>query len=76
WQQRQTEFADLQMQIDWIAPLLETLPQTDTADSDDDVPLDNWRQAHDECVSLLSQLLTLQVQTTLEQQRAADALAH
>ncbi|SUH17369.1 exonuclease subunit SbcC [Salmonella enterica subsp. enterica] len=54
WQQRHTEFADLQMQIDRLAPLLETLPQTDTADSDDDVPLDNWRQAHDECVSLQS----------------------
>ncbi|EKK1423327.1 exonuclease subunit SbcC [Salmonella enterica] len=76
WQQRQTEFADLQMQIDRLAPLLETLPQTDTADSDDDVPLDNWRQAHDECVSLQSQLQTLQEQTTQEQQRAAEAIAH
>ncbi|EJD1716527.1 exonuclease subunit SbcC, partial [Salmonella enterica] len=69
WQQRQTEFADLQTQIDRLAPLLETLPQTDTVDSDD-VPLDNWRQAHDECVSLQSQLQTLQ------QQRAAEAIAH
>ncbi|EOH0883985.1 exonuclease subunit SbcC [Salmonella enterica subsp. enterica serovar Dublin] len=76
WQQRQTEFADLQTQIDRLAPLLETLPQTDTADSDDDVPLDNWRQAHDECVSLQSQLQTLQEQTTQEQQRAAEAIAH
>lgn len=76
WQQRHTEFADLQMQIDRLAPLLETLPQTDTADSDDDVPLDNWRQAHDECVSLQSQLQTLQEQTTQEQQRAAEAIAH
>lgn len=76
WQQRQTEFADLQTQIDRLALLLETLPQTDTADSDDDVPLDNWRQAHDECVSLQSQLQTLQEQTTQEQQRAAEAIAH
>lgn len=76
WQQRQTEFADLQTQIDRLAPLLETLPQTDTADSDDDVPLDNWRQTHDECVSLQSQLQTLQEQTTQEQQRAAEAIAH
>ncbi len=76
WQQRQTEFADLQTQIDRLAPLLETLPQTDTTDSDDDVPLDNWRQAHDECVSLQSQLQTLQEQTTQEQQRAAEAIAH
>ncbi|EBR7912595.1 exonuclease subunit SbcC, partial [Salmonella enterica] len=75
WQQRQTEFADLQTQIDRLAPLLETLPQTDTVDSDD-VPLDNWRQAHDECVSLQSQLQTLQQQATQEQQRAAEAIAH
>lgn len=66
----------MQTQIDRLAPLLETLPQTDTADSDDDVPLDNWRQAHDECVSLQSQLQTLQEQTTQEQQRAAEAIAH
>lgn len=76
WQQRQTEFADLQTQIDKLAPLLETLPQTDAVDSDDDVPLDNWRQAHDECVSLQSQLQTLQQQATQEQQRAAEATAH
>lgn len=76
WQQRQTEFADLQTQIDKLAPLLETLPQMDTVDSDDDVPLDNWRQAHDECVSLQSQLQTLQQQATQEQQRAAEAIAH
>lgn len=76
WQQRQTEFADLQTQIDRLALLLETLPQTDTVDSDDDVPLDNWRQAHDECVSLQSQLQTLQQQATQEQQRAAEAIAH
>lgn len=75
WQQRQTEFADLQTQIDKLALLLETLPQTDTVDSDD-VPLDNWRQAHDECVSLQSQLQTLQQQATQEQQRAAEAIAH
>ncbi len=56
--------------------MLETLPQTDTVDSDDDVPLDNWRQAHDECVSLQSQLQTLQQQATQEQQRAAEAIAH
>ncbi|EAM7071887.1 exonuclease subunit SbcC [Salmonella enterica] len=76
WQQRQTELADLQTQIDRLAPLLETLPQMDTVDSDDDVPLDNWRQAHDECVSLQSQLQTLQQQATQEQQRAAEATAH
>ncbi|EGT8579267.1 exonuclease subunit SbcC [Salmonella enterica] len=76
WQQRQTEFADLQTRIDRLAPLLETLPQTDTVDPDDDVPLDNWRQAHDECVSLQSQLQTLQQQAIQEQQRAAEATAH
>ncbi|EJX7136013.1 exonuclease subunit SbcC, partial [Salmonella enterica] len=32
--------------------------------------------AHDECVSLQSQLQTLQEQTTQEQQRAAEAIAH
>lgn len=76
WQQRQTELADVQTQIDRLAPLLETLPQTETAIPDDDVPLDNWRQVHDECVSLQSQSQTLQQQATQEQQRAAEATAH
>ncbi|EHJ9827501.1 exonuclease subunit SbcC [Salmonella enterica] len=76
WQQRQTELADLQTQLDRLAPLLETLPQMGTVDVDDDVPLDNWRQAHDECVSLQSQLQTLQQQATQEQQRATEATVH
>lgn len=76
WQQRQAELADLQMQIDRLSPLLETLPQTDTITPDDDLPLDNWRQVHDECVSLQSQLHTLQQQASQEQQRALEATAH
>ncbi|HCC0887866.1 TPA: exonuclease subunit SbcC [Salmonella enterica] len=75
WQQRQTALTDLQTQIDQLAPLLETLPQTDAVDLDD-VPLDNWRQTHDECVSLQSQLHTLQQQAMQEQQRAAEAATH
>ena len=37
--------------------------------------LENWRQVHDECVSLRSQLQTLQQQEKQETQRAADAQA-
>lgn len=74
WQQRQTELTALQARIAQLTPLLETLPavSSDTED-DESVALENWRQVHDECVSLHSQLQTLQQQEKQETQRAADA---
>lgn len=76
WQQRQTELTALQARIAQLTPLLETLPaaSSDTED-DESVVLENWRQVHDECVSLHSQLQTLQQQEKQETQRAADAQA-
>ncbi len=76
WQQRQTELTALQARIAQLTPLLETLPAVDTdAEDDASVTLENWRQVHDECVSLHSQLQTLQQQEKQETQRAADAQA-
>ena len=76
WQQRQTELTALQACIAQLTPLLETLPAVDTdAEDDASVTLENWRQVHDECVSLHSQLQTLQQQEKQETQRAADAQA-
>lgn len=76
WQQRQTELTALQARIAQLTPLLETLPVADTdAEDDASVTLENWRQVHDECVSLHSQLQTLQQQEKQETQRAADAQA-
>ncbi len=72
-----TEFADLQTQIGQACPVAgnataKRIPRIPTTTR----RWDNWRQAHDECVSLQSQLQTLQEQTTQEQQRAAEAIAH
>ncbi|MFA9593153.1 exonuclease subunit SbcC [Citrobacter telavivensis] len=76
WQQRQTELTALQARIAQLTPLLETLPAAGTdAEDDESVTLENWRQVHDECVSLHSQLQTLQQQEQQETQRAADAQA-
>ncbi|EGT4254660.1 exonuclease subunit SbcC [Citrobacter amalonaticus] len=76
WQQRQTELTALQAQIAQLTPLLETLPAADIdVEDDESVSLENWRQVHDECLSLMSQLQTLQQQEQQETQRAADAQA-
>ncbi|HGW5507122.1 TPA: exonuclease subunit SbcC [Citrobacter koseri] len=77
WQQRQTELGELQTRIAQLTPLLETLPETDILpESDERVALDNWRQVHDDCVSLQSQWQTLQQQEAQEMQRIAQAQAH
>ncbi|WP_336221030.1 exonuclease subunit SbcC [Citrobacter amalonaticus] len=76
WQQQQTELTALQARIAQLAPLLETLPVTDAVPEDEmNVSLENWRQVHDECLSLHSQLQTLQQQEKQESRRAADAQA-
>ena len=55
-------------------PILETLPVTDDTEADAVIP-EKWRGIHDECVSLQSQLTTLQQQETLERERLQQSQA-
>ncbi|EHK3036035.1 exonuclease subunit SbcC [Escherichia fergusonii] len=74
WQKRQTELTTLQAKIAELAPLLETLPESDITTTGEEVTeWQNWRQIHDQCLSLQSQWQTLQQQLTQELQRAAEA---
>ncbi|POT58445.1 exonuclease subunit SbcC [Citrobacter amalonaticus] len=76
WQDRQAELAGLQTRIAQLAPLLETLPVANsTGESAGNTPLENWRQVHDECLSLQSQRQTLQQQGVQEKARAAEMQA-
>ncbi len=76
WQQRQNELAALQAQIAQLAPLLETLPETEAlSESTEDLSLENWRQVHDDCLSLQGQWQTLQQQEAQDVQRAAEIQA-
>lgn len=53
WQQRQSELSALQTQIAQLAPLLETLPETEALpENNEGLSLENWRQVHDDCLSL------------------------
>ncbi|MCH5358743.1 exonuclease subunit SbcC [Escherichia fergusonii] len=74
WQKRQAELTTLQAKIAELAPLLETLPESDITTTGEEVTeWKNWRQIHDQCLSLQSQWQTLQQQLTQELQRAAEA---
>ncbi|MGY9371776.1 exonuclease subunit SbcC [Citrobacter pasteurii] len=76
WQQRQNELTALQARIAQLAPLLETLPETDAlSESAEDLVLENWRQVHDNCLSLQGQWQSLQQQEAQEAQRAAEIQA-
>ncbi|MBT9425481.1 exonuclease subunit SbcC [Enterobacter oligotrophicus] len=68
WQEKQTQQGVVQERINALTPLLDTLPDADTAEAEPTVP-GNWREIHDECVSLQSQLTTLQQQEMLEGER-------
>ncbi|MCU6669098.1 exonuclease subunit SbcC [Enterobacteriaceae bacterium H4N4] len=68
WQEKQTQLTTLQERISALAPLLDTLPEEESAEAEAVIP-DNWREIHTECVSLHSQLATLQQQLTLESER-------
>lgn len=64
----------MQAKIAELAPLLETLPESDITTTGEEVTeWQNWRQIHDQCLSLQSQWQTLQQQLTQELQRAAEA---
>jgi exonuclease SbcC len=76
WQARQAELEALQAHCDRLKPLLETLPPAAPASGDEEaIPLDDWRQLHDRCLSLHSQLQTLGQQAEQENRRVAEAQA-
>lgn len=57
WQAQQTQHGVLQEQIAALKPLLDTLPPGDEDDAEaEPVIPDNWREIHEECLSLHSQL--------------------
>lgn len=76
WQQRQNELTELQARIAQLTPLLETLPESNTLSaSTEKLSLENWRQVHDDCLSLQGQWQTLQQQEAQDVQRAAEIQA-
>jgi len=74
WQDKQARHGALQEQINALKPLLDTLPVTDISEAEAAIP-DNWRDVHDECVSLQSQLSAQQQQEALENERLRQAQA-
>lgn len=82
WQEKQTAFTALHDRIAQLMPLLDTLPEEPETENSQPVALENWRQVHNDCVSLQSQWQTLQQQRVAERERLealekqfADALA-
>lgn len=76
WQQRQNELTELQARIAQLAPLLETLPESEVlSENIEDLSLENWRQVHDDCLSLQGQWQTLQQQEAQDVQHAAEIQA-
>lgn len=73
WQAQQTEHLAIGEQLTRLTAVLEALPQPLSDGPCDTVPLDNWRQIADECVSLQASQQTLQQQETLENQRLEQA---
>lgn len=71
---KQAQHGTIQEGINALMPILETLPVTNDAEADAVIP-ENWRGIHDECVSLQSQLTTLQQQETLERERLQQSQA-
>ena len=74
WQAQQSEHSALRERITALAPLLETLPAAESDEAETVIPA-NWRDIHTECVSLQSQLATLQQQHKLESERLQHAQA-
>ncbi|WP_213131793.1 exonuclease subunit SbcC [Citrobacter sp. FP75] len=75
WQEKQTQHGVIQERINALKPLLDTLPATDTTDAETVIP-ENWRDIHDDCVSLQSQLAAQQQQEMLESERLQQTQAH
>jgi exonuclease SbcC len=74
WQAQQSQHSALRDRITALTPLLETLPATESTEAESVIP-ENWREIHTECVSLHSQLATLQQQRKLESERLQHAEA-
>ncbi|PNF12106.1 exonuclease subunit SbcC [Enterobacter cancerogenus] len=74
WQEKQTQHGAIQERINALTPILDTLPVGDNAQAEAVIP-EHWRAIHDECVSLQSQLSTLQQQETLERERLQHSQA-
>ena len=68
WQEKQTQHGVLQERMSALKPLLDTLPATHGEEAEPAIP-DDWRDIHNECVSLHSQLAALQQQEALERER-------
>lgn len=70
WQAQQTQHGMIQEQIAALKPLLDTLPSGDEDDAEaEPVIPDNWREIHEECLSLHSQLVAQQQLETEETAR-------
>jgi len=72
WQAQQSQHSALRERLAALTPLLETLPATESTEAESVIP-ENWRDIHTECVSLHSQLTTLQQQFSLESERLQQA---
>ncbi len=72
WQAQQTQHSALRERMAALTPLLETLPAAESIEAESVIP-ENWREIHTECVSLHSQLATLQQQFRLESERLQHA---
>ena len=70
WQAQQTQHDAIQQQIAALRPLLETLPTSDETEVEAESAIpDNWREIHEECLSLHSQLVAQQQLETEETAR-------
>lgn len=81
WQHQQQQLSALHEKMAQLTPILETLPESDTASDGQTVALEGWRKVHDACLALQSQWQTLHQQLAQEEQTAgaleqqfADAL--
>lgn len=74
WQEKQTQHGATLERINALTPLLDTLPATEATEAETAIPA-NWREIHDECVSLQSQLTAQQQQEALENERLQQSQA-
>ena len=70
WQHQQQQLSALHEKMAQLTPILETLPESDTASDGQTVALEGWRKVHDACLALQSQWQTLHQQLAQEEQTA------
>lgn len=75
WQEKQTQHGVMQERMTALMPAARHPAATNDTETEPAIP-DNWRATHDECVSLQSQLATLQQQESLESERLQHATTH